>query len=110
MFITITINDSSRILRESAFLSAFASMVYSLISIVAVSSQDYYLPHGLVLFSCERTPKYTQFVNFKDDDYEVTMATTEDEIKALGKAGFMKYDEHNGIHFYRKPKRFVSLA
>ena len=58
----------------------------------------------------QNTMKYTQLVNFKDDDYEVTTATTEDEIKALGKAGFMKYDEHNGIHFYRKPKRFVSLA
>lgn len=58
----------------------------------------------------QNTMKYTQLVNFKDDDYEVTTATTEDEIKALGKAGFIKYDEHNGIHFYRKPKRFVSLA
>jgi integrase len=58
----------------------------------------------------ENTMKYTQLVNFKDDDYEVTTASTEDEIKALGKAGFVKYDEHNGIHFYRKPKRFVSLA
>lgn len=58
----------------------------------------------------QNTMKYTQLVNFKDDDYEVTTATTEDEIKVLGKAGFVKYDEHNGIHFYRKPKRFVSLA
>lgn len=56
------------------------------------------------------TMKYTQLVNFKDDDYEVTSATTTEEIKALGKAGFIKYDEQNGIHFYRKPKRFVSLA
>lgn len=58
----------------------------------------------------ENTMKYTQIVNFKDDDYEVTTASTEDEIKVLGKAGFVKYDEYNGIHFYRKPKRFVSLA
>lgn len=58
----------------------------------------------------DNTMKYTQLVNFKDDDYEVTTASTEEEIKALGKAGFVKYDEHNGIHFYRKPKRFVSLA
>lgn len=58
----------------------------------------------------QNTIKYTQLVNFKDDDYEVTTATNEEEIKALGKAGFVKYDEHNGIHFYRKPKRFVSLA
>ena len=58
----------------------------------------------------QNTMKYTQLVNFKDDDYEVTTATTDEEIKALGKAGFIKYDEHNGIHYYRKPKRFVSLA
>ena len=58
----------------------------------------------------QNTMKYTQLVNFKDDDYEVTTATTKEEIKNLGKAGFMKYDEQNGIHFYRKPKRFVSLA
>lgn len=56
------------------------------------------------------TMKYTQLVDFKDDDYEVTTASTEEEIKTLGRAGFMKYDEQNGIHFYRKPKRFVSLA
>jgi len=48
--------------------------------------------------------------NFQDDDYDVTTATTDEEIKALGKAVFTKYDEQNGIHFYRKPKRFVSLA
>jgi integrase len=58
----------------------------------------------------QNTMKYTQLVNFKDDDFEVSTATNEEEIKALGKAGFVKYDEHNGIHFYRKPKRFVSLA
>jgi hypothetical protein len=33
------------------------------------------------------------------------MATTEEEIKQLGQAGFVKYDEMKGIHFYRKPKR-----
>jgi hypothetical protein len=58
----------------------------------------------------QNTMKYTQLVSFKDDDYEVSTATTEEEIKALGKAGFVKYDEHNAIHFYRKPKRFVGLA
>ena len=38
------------------------------------------------------------------------MAITVEEIRALGKAGWVKYDEItlNGtqIHFYRKPKRF----
>jgi len=58
----------------------------------------------------ENTVKYTQLVDFKDDDYEVTTATTDEEIRSLGTAGFTKYDEENGIHYYRKPKRFVSLA
>ena len=29
----------------------------------------------------QNTMKYTQLVNFKDDDYEVTTATTDEEIK-----------------------------
>jgi len=56
------------------------------------------------------TMKYTQLVDFKDSDYDVTAATTVEEAKKLGEAGFEKYDEFNGIHLYRKPKRFVSLA
>lgn len=56
------------------------------------------------------TMKYTQLVEFKDSDYDVTSATTVEEAKKLGEAGFTKYDEFNGIHLYRKPKRFVSLA
>ena len=58
----------------------------------------------------ENTMKYTQLIQFKDDDYEVATASTSEEAKELGKAGFEKYDEFNGIHLYRKPKRFVSLA
>ncbi len=56
------------------------------------------------------TMKYTQLIEFKDSDYDVTAATTVEEVKKLGEAGFEKYDEFNGIHLYRKPKRFVSLA
>ena len=45
-----------------------------------------------------------------DEDYEVTSATTREEILALGKAGWQKYDEatFKGVtmHFFRKPKRF----
>jgi hypothetical protein len=32
--------------------------------------------------------------------------TTSEEIRQLGKAGWTKYDEMNGMHFYRKPKKF----
>jgi hypothetical protein len=46
-------------------------------------------------------------------DYEETVATTVEEIRALGKAGWQKYDEMNvsgvQMHFYRKPKRFGGL-
>lgn len=54
--------------------------------------------------------KYTQLIQFKDDDYEAATASTPQEAKELGKAGFKKYDEFNSIHLYRKPTRFVSLA
>jgi hypothetical protein len=47
-------------------------------------------------------------VNFKNDDYETVTATTQEEILELGKAGFTKYDEKNGVHFYRKLKKFRS--
>jgi hypothetical protein len=52
-------------------------------------------------------------IQFKDEDYDVTSAKTLEEILALGKASWTKYDlaTFNGvlIHFYRKPKRFGSL-
>jgi hypothetical protein len=57
--------------------------------------------------------RYIHTINFKDEDYEETVVTTPEEIRALGKAGWQKYDEatFNGIqmHFYRKPKRFGGL-
>lgn len=53
------------------------------------------------------TMKYIGRVQFKDDNYEIATATTEEEIKQLGTAGFTKYDEHNGMHFYRKLKRYT---
>jgi hypothetical protein len=45
-------------------------------------------------------------IQFKDDDYEIATATTIKEIKQLGSVGFVKYGEMNGIHFYRKPKKY----
>ena len=53
--------------------------------------------------------KYIHAITFKDEDYEIATATTVEEIKQLGQAGFVKYDEHSGIHFYRKPKKFRRL-
>jgi integrase len=54
----------------------------------------------------ENTMKYIGRIQFKDDGFDIATATTDDEIKQLGAAGFEKYDEHNGVHFYRKPKKF----
>lgn len=57
--------------------------------------------------------KYIQMIHIKNDDFEVTTATTPEEIKQLGMSGWAKYDEMtvNGItmHFYKKPKRFSNL-
>ena len=54
--------------------------------------------------------KYIHTIEFKDEDFEETVATTVEEIRALGKAGWQKYDEMTisgvQIHFYRKHKRF----
>ena len=59
------------------------------------------------------TMKYIQMLNLEDDDFEVTSATTIEEIKKLCMAGWIKYDEMTvtgiQVHFYKKPKRFSNL-
>jgi hypothetical protein len=49
-------------------------------------------------------------IQFKDEEFEVATATTDEEIRKLGVAGYVKYDERrigeNCISYYRKPKRF----
>jgi len=63
--------------------------------------------------SWKSTQKYVHTIEFKEEDYEETVATIAEEIRALGKAGWTKYDEATFscviMHFYRKPKRFGSL-
>jgi integrase len=63
--------------------------------------------------SWKSTQKYVHTIEFKEEDYEETVASTVEEIRALGKAGWTKYDELTvagvQMHFYRKPKRFGSL-
>jgi integrase len=58
----------------------------------------------------ENIMKYTQFIDFKDDDYEVATATTVEEAKTILSSGFEYVTEKDGIMLFRKPKRFVSLA
>ena len=57
----------------------------------------------------ENTMKYTQLIQFKDGEYDVTSATTIEEAKAVLSAGFEYVTEKDGIMLFRKPKRFVSL-
>jgi integrase/predicted RNA-binding Zn-ribbon protein involved in translation (DUF1610 family) len=58
--------------------------------------------------------KYIGMIQFKDDQFETTTATTVDEILKLGQAGWVKYDElkmgDTTVHCYRKPKRFSSYV
>jgi integrase len=56
----------------------------------------------------QSTMKYIGMLQFKDDDFEVATAATVEEIKQLAQAGFQKFDELNGIHVFRKPKKFVA--
>jgi hypothetical protein len=56
------------------------------------------------------TQRYCHILeSLEDDDFDATSATTLEEILALGKDGWQKYDEIkvNGIiyHCYKKPKR-----
>ena len=58
--------------------------------------------------------KYIQMLNLEEDEFEVTSATTTEEIKNLGMAGRdTKYDELTvsgmQVHFYKKPKRFSNM-
>jgi len=55
------------------------------------------------------TMKYIGMIHFKDDEFEVTTATTVDEAKTILAAGFDYITEKNGIMLFRRPKRFKSL-
>jgi len=45
-------------------------------------------------------------IDFKEDEYEVTTATTVDEAKAALAAVFTYITEKSRIMLFRKPKRF----
>jgi hypothetical protein len=62
-----------------------------------------------ITFLKSKTEWNIHAIQFKDEDFELATATTTEEIKQLRQVGFVKYDELNGIHFYRKPKRFGGL-
>ena len=81
-----------------------------------------WLSNGNTLFVKEKlghkkvdsTMKYIKKINWKiNQDFEVVTASTDEEIKKCGEAGYQKYDERaiGGTHvsYYRRPKRFGSV-
>jgi integrase len=79
-----------------------------------------YESHGNILVimralrhkSFKSSLRYINALHFNDEDFDTVVATSAEEILALGKEGWQKYDEATfnsvTIHFYRKPKRFGS--
>lgn len=57
----------------------------------------------------ENTMKYIHMIEFKDDEFDVATATSVEKVKQLVSAGFEKSDEINGIHVFKRPKRFQRL-
>lgn len=54
----------------------------------------------------KNTLKYTQLVQFKDDEFDVATAINIEEAKELLAAGFDYITEKNNIMLFRRPKRF----
>jgi len=54
----------------------------------------------------ENTMKYISMIRFKDDEFEVTTATTIEEAKQILSAGFDYVTQKDGIMLFRRPKRF----
>ena len=54
--------------------------------------------------------KYIGMIHFKDDEFDVTTATTVDEAKKVLTAGFEYVAEKNGIMLFRRPKRFSTYV
>ena len=58
----------------------------------------------------ENTMKYISMIHFRDDEYEVTTATTIEEAKQILKVGFDYVTEKKGIMLFRRPKRFSKVC
>jgi hypothetical protein len=57
----------------------------------------------------DNTMKYIKKINWKiNQDFEVVTATTDEEIKKCGEAGYQKYDERTvgatHVSYYRRPR------
>jgi hypothetical protein len=58
----------------------------------------------------EDTVNYIGMIYFKDDEFEVTTATTVEEAKQILSAGFDYVTEKNGIMLFRRLKRFSKVC
>ena len=58
----------------------------------------------------ENSMKYIGMIDFKDDEFEVTTATSVEEAKQVLSAGFDYVTEKNGIMLFKRPKRFSKYA
>jgi integrase len=52
----------------------------------------------------ENTEIYTHLIDFKNDEYDTSRATTVEEAESLRQDGWEKYDEIDGVHLYCKRK------
>ena len=57
----------------------------------------------------QNTMKYIGMIHFKDDEFDVTTATSVEEAKTILAAGYDYITEKNGIMLFRKPKRFSNV-
>jgi integrase len=55
--------------------------------------------------SMANTDRYTNTVVINESEYETARATTVDEVERLGREGWTKYDEINGVHMYKRLKQ-----
>jgi hypothetical protein len=54
--------------------------------------------------------KYTQLIQFKNDEYQVVTATTVDEAKDLIASGCEYTIEKNSVMLFRRPKRHTTYG
>jgi len=54
--------------------------------------------------SIQNTLRYTQLIEFKDEEYTAKVATSEKEVYVLVEAGFEFVCDYNGSKIFRKRK------
>lgn len=54
--------------------------------------------------------KYTQFIELRDREYEITTATIAEEAKVVLSAGFEYFTKMIDITLFRNPKGYVGIG